>query len=131
MTILNDRDIIPIVRTIGEKFTGLLRISVDAYYSTHSNATVFDRDSGEVIVKKKTNIIYPNSWGSVNCTEFLRSPEDLDELIKEIQPAAFKDAVLKNTFFRRDVYATSNVRVGRILAYQIQVLSYPAAWLFK
>ena len=82
-------------------------------------------------VETKTRIIWPNSWGSVNETEFLRNEKDLDYLLQEISPAAFGDALLKNTYHRRDVFNESNVRLSRVLAYQIIVQTYPKSWLFK
>lgn len=126
---LNDVDIQEHVKNLAENLNGLLRISVDAWYSTVSHRTV--EENGESRIEAKYGIIYPNSWGSVNDTEFLRERRDLDRLLDEITPVAFRDKLLKNTFWRRDVYQESNVRLHRILAYQVQVLSYPPSWLSK
>ena len=128
---LKDRDIQDLVLNLVKNISGFLRVSVDAFYSTRSSATVFDTESGEVVVKTKTSIIWPNSWGSVNTTEFIRNENDIEDLIDEIKPANFEAAVLRNTFHRRDVFGTSNVRLHRILAFQVVLQSYPISFLFK
>ena len=131
ITTLNDRPLVPLVRLLATNLSGLLRVSVDAYYSTKSSATVHNNETGEVEVQTKYSVIWPNTWGSVNDTEILRSPEDLEALCEEIEPDAFASSLLKNTFHRRDVFAESNVRLHRILGHQIVIDQFPAGWLFK
>lgn len=130
ITVFNDENIPALVKELSENLNGLLRISVDAYYSTVSEQTTLD-DNGETVVAKEYSIIYPNTWGSVNDTEMLRNEEDLDNMISELSPDAFADKLVKNTFHRRDVFRQSNVRLHRILAYQLIVNTYPPAWLAK
>jgi S-adenosylmethionine hydrolase len=92
---------------------------------------VYNYETGEIELKTTFSIVWPNTWGSVNTTEILRSPEDLDELCEEIKEDAFNASLLKNTFHRRDVFEESNVRLHRVLAFQIIVDQFPTGWLFK
>ena len=118
------------MKDLSENLAGLLRISVDAYYSTVGDYTTID-DKGEIVVEKQYSIIYPNTWGSVNATEMLRDQGDLDHMMSELSPDAFADKLVKNTFHRRDVYRDSNVRLHRILAFQLIVNTYPPSWMSK
>ena len=131
ITTLRDRPIQPLVRELATNLSGLLRISVDAYYSTVSNAHVFNHETGEIEYKTRYGIVYPNTWGSINHTEFIRTAEDLEDLIAELGDDAFKTGIVENTFKRRNVLMMSNVRLNRLLAYQVIVRQYPASWLFK
>lgn len=131
ITTLNDRPIQPLVKELVTNLSGLLRISVDAYYTTKSTATVHNPETGENEVQTKTGIIYPNVWGSINTTEFVRNTDDLNELLLELDDQAFADGIVANTFKRRKAFLQSNVRLHRILAFQIVIRQYPAAWLFK
>jgi hypothetical protein len=128
ITVLADTDIPALVEKLANNLNGLLRFSVDAYYSTKSEQPVYST-SGEVIdTKMKYGIVYPNTWGSVNNTELIANNEDLQDLLGEIQPGSFQEGLLRNTFHRRDVYTESNVRLHRILAYQIICTSLPPSW---
>lgn len=116
------------MKKLAQNLNGLLRISVDAYYSTISETPIYDKNGNAVDSQRKMGIIYPNTWGSVNDTELIVSPDALDDLLKEISPGSFENALLRNTFHRRDVFTQSNVRLHRILAYQIVCTSFPPAW---
>ena len=131
ITVLNDYDIVDLVKKLVNNLNGLLRISVDAYYSTTSEEPVYN-GNGEVIdTKLKYGIVYPNVWGSVNETELIVDNDDLDELVDQIQPGRFETGLLKNTFHRRDVFTASNVKLHRILAYQVVVTTLPPSWRFQ
>lgn len=116
------------VKKLANNLNGLLRISVDAYYSTISEIPVHDSNGKIVDSQTKMGIIYPNTWGSVNSTELLVTPDSLDDLLKEIAPGSFESGLLRNTFHRRDVYTESNIRLNRILAYQIVCTAFPPSW---
>ena len=131
ITVLNNRDIGQLIRDLVKVFSGLLRISVDAFYSTKSTATVYNYETGEPEVQTQTQIAYPNGWGSVTITEFIRHQKDLDDLCAELNPKDFGSKLLTNTYHTRDVFSESNVRVHRLLAFQIVIKQYPTAWLFK
>lgn len=132
ITVLNDYDVADLVRKLVENLNGLVRISVDAYYSTVSEEPVYSR-AGEVIdTKLKYGIVYPNTWGSVNTIELIADKDDLNELVDQISPTSkFESSLLKNTFHRRDVYTQSNVRLHRILAYQIICTTLPPSWQYQ
>lgn len=130
ITVLNDVDIVELAKDCAENLNGLLRMSIDAWYLTKSTTTALLEDN-EVGVKTNYDVIYPNTWGSVNDTEILRNDEDVQEMLKEIQPDAFKNKLIENTFMRRNVYQESNVRLHRIIAYQIIINVYPPSWLYK
>ena len=130
LTTFNDENIPELVKDLSENLAGLLRISVDAYYSTVSDYTTIN-DEGETVVEKQYSIIYPNTWGSVNTQEMLRDQNDLDMMMSELSPDAFADKLVKNTFRRRDVYRESNVSLHRILAFQLIVNTYPPSWMSK
>jgi hypothetical protein len=110
---------------------GLLRVSVDAYYSTTSTEPVYNRSGDVIDTKLKYGIVYPNVCGSVNETELIVDNEDLDKLLDQVKPARFETSLLKNTFHRRDVFTSSNVKLHRILAYQIVVTTLPPSWRFQ
>jgi hypothetical protein len=131
ITVLRDHDIVGLVKNLAENLNGLLRISVDAYYSTKSTTPILNRRGKIIGHQTKMGIIYPNMWGSVNENELLTGPDQLERLLDQIQPGSFEDALLKNTFHRRDVYKESNVHLHRILAYQVVVTSFPPAWRFQ
>ena len=131
ITVLRDKDIVALVKNLAENLNGLLRISVDAYYSTKSTAPILNRRGKVIGHQTKMGIIYPNMWGSVNDDELLTSPAILEKLLDQIKPGSFETGLLKNTFHRRDVYKESNVHLHRILAYQIVVTSFPPAWRFQ
>ncbi|CAG5104696.1 Oidioi.mRNA.OKI2018_I69.chr1.g1460.t1.cds [Oikopleura dioica] len=128
ISLLNDANVQNIVKQLAENLNGLLRISVDAWYITKSSNTFTD-ESGESYVDTRYEIVYPNTWGSLNDTEILRNEKDLDQMLAELEPTAFADKLLQNTFLRRNVYKESNVRLHRILGFQIIVLTYPPSWL--
>jgi len=128
ITVLNDYDIVDLVSKLATNINGLLRISVDAFYSTVSETPVYN-EKGDVIDSKiKYGIVYPNVWGSVNATELIVNNNDLSDLLGEIAPGSFETNLLRNTFHRRDVFTQSNVRLNRILAYQIIITTLPASW---
>jgi len=131
ITVLRDKDIVELVKNLAENLNGLLRISVDAYYSTKSTTQIYNKRGKKIGTQTKMGIIYPNMWGSVNDVELLTGPEQLEKLLDQIQPGLFENALLKNTFHRRDVYKESNVHLHRILAFQIVVTSFPPAWRFQ
>ena len=128
ITVLNDCDVVELVKKLAKNLNGLLRVSCDAYYSTMSESPIYS-PSGEIIETKiKYGIVYPNTWGSVNDTELLVNQDDLKDLLGEISPGSFEDGLLRNTFHRRDVFTESNVRLHRILAYQIICTAFPPSW---
>jgi hypothetical protein len=131
LTVLRDRNIVELVKNLVENLNGLLRISIDAYYSTKSTKSIYNKRGTVIGSETKMGIIYPNMWGSVNETELLVSPDQVDELIDQIKPGSFEQMLLKNTFHRRDVYRESNVQLHRILAYQIVVTSHPPSWRYQ
>ena len=130
ITVLNDVDIVQLARECTENLNGLLRMSVDAWFLKKSTTTAI-LENNTVGVKTRYEIIYPNNWGSVNDTEILRTDEDVEQMLIEIQPDAFKTKLLDNTFLRRNVYQESNVQLHRILSYQIIINVYPPSWLHK
>ena len=130
INVLNDVDIVQLAKECAENLNGLLRMSVDAWFLTKSTTTALLEDN-TVGVKTRYELIYPNSWGSVNDTEILRNDEDVEQMLSEIQPDAFKSKLLDNTFLRRNVYKESNVQLHRILSYQIIINVYPPSWLHK
>ena len=128
ITVLADYDIVGLVEKLAKNLNGLLRISCDAYYSTVSESPIYNHSGEVVLTKVKYGIVYPNTWGSVNDTELLVDQGDLKDLLREIAPGSFEDGLLRNTFHRRDVFTQSNVRLHRILAYQVIVTSFPPSW---
>ena len=61
----------------------------------------------------------------------LRSQEDLDELVEELDPLTLKDKILKNTFAPSQAGESSGVGIHRILAYEVLVACYPAGFLLR
>ena len=131
ITVLADTDIVDLVTKLVHNLNGLLRVSVDAYYSTKSEEPVYNRNGEVVDTRVKYGIVYPNVWGSVNETELITDDTELQKMLSEIQPSKFETSLLKNTFHRRDVFTASNVTLHRILAYQIVVTTLPPSWRFQ
>ena len=128
ITVLNDYDIVELVNTLAHKLNGLLRISVDAYYSTISETPIFNKYGTIVDHKIQRGLVYPNTWGSVNNTELIVTKRDLNKLLGEIGEGSFETGLLRNTFHRRDVFTQSNVRLHRILAFQVVCTTFPPSW---
>ncbi|CAG5101490.1 Oidioi.mRNA.OKI2018_I69.YSR.g17140.t1.cds [Oikopleura dioica] len=129
ITLLNTWDIQETVRKIAYNLNGLLRVQVDAFYTTISSRRLRDRQGNLQEMSPKVRIVYPNTWGSVNDTELLVTPNDIDQLVSELEPDAFKNKLLINTFQRRNVFQDSNVRLHRLLAYQVMVYTFPPSWI--
>ncbi|CAG5101516.1 Oidioi.mRNA.OKI2018_I69.YSR.g17166.t1.cds [Oikopleura dioica] len=129
ITLLNTWDIQETVRKIAHNLNGLLRVQVDAFYTTISSRRLRDRQGNLHEMSPKVRIVYPNTWGSVNDTELLVTPADIDQLVHELEPDAFKNKLLINTFQRRNVFQDSNVRLHRLLAYQVVVYTFPPSWI--
>ena len=106
--------------------TGFLKIDIDAWFSTVSSKK--NPLTGET--DKKYGLIYPNTWGTVNTTRFLNTPEDLDKLLVEIQPSRFRQQLVKNSLQRHAPFIESNVNFSRILAYQIIIDVVPPHFNF-
>ena len=128
ITVLNDVDLVDVVKNLAHNLNGLLRVSIDAFYSTVSESSVYDYKGDVIATNLKYGIVYPNTWGSVNETELLVDENDLSDLLEELNPQVFETSLVKNTFHRRDVYTQSNVRLNRILAFQIVVTKLPPSW---
>ena len=131
ITVLNDYDIVELVNKLALNLNGLLRISVDAYYSTISETPIFDKKGTQIDTAVKRGIIYPNTWGSVNDTELLVDQNALTELLGQIGKGSFEASLLRNTFHRRDVFTQSNVRLNRILAFQLICTTFPPSWIHQ
>ena len=130
ITLLNHVDIQKFVRELVEGMAGFLRVSVDCWVSTVSYSTTLD-DNGETVVVPKYGLVYPNFWGSINTTEMLRSKEDLEDLIDELDPIYLKDKILLNTFAPSNGGESSGVNIHRILAYEVLVACYPSGFLLR
>jgi hypothetical protein len=103
---------------------------VDCWLSTVSYSTKLD-DNGEQVVVPKYGLCYPNFWGSINKTEMLRTPEDLEDLIEELDPTDLKEKALRNTFAPSNQGNSSGVNVHRILAFEVLIACYPAGFLLR
>ena len=124
ITVLNDRPLAPLIEKLVENISGLLRVSVDAYFSAKSLV-----DNQEK--KERYEIFYPNIWGAINDTEFIYNRAELQNLLDEIEPESFARRLNEKTLMRREVFGESNVTLHRILAVQIVVQSLPASIMFK
>ena len=129
ITLLNDINIQKFLRELVEKLHGFLRVSVDCWVSTVSYRDQIDKDGNKIIVPK-FGIVYPNFWGSINTTEMLRTPQDLEDMIDQLDPTLIKDRVLKNTFAASEGVG-SGVNVHRILAYEVLVNCYPPGFILR
>jgi len=118
------------VRKLVEGMAGFLRVSVDCWVSTVSYSTKLD-ENGDTVVVPKYGLVYPNFWGSINVTEMLRTNQDLEDLIEELEPIHLKERVLLNTFAPSNQGNGSGVSVHRILAYEVLVACYPSGFLLK
>ena len=131
ITVLRDADLQAIVKELAIKLNGLLRFSIDAYFIAKSLGSTVDAQSGEEIIEEYYDLIYPNTWGSVNSTQFVYNNKELEDLLDEIHPDVFEKRLEENSLQRREVYKQSNVGLHRILAYQILVSCYPANMVFQ
>lgn len=118
------------VRKLVKGLTGFLKVSVDCWVSTISYRTHHNAN-GENEVIRKYGIVYPNFWGSLNSTEYMRSPEDLEDMIEELNPTYIKQSVLHNTFGSERMISKSGVSFNRVLAYEVLINQYPAGFLLK
>lgn len=130
ITLLNTVDIQKFVRELVPGLTGFLKVSVDCWVSTVSYGMQLNDDGVEQLTPKY-GLVYPNFWGSLNDTEFMRTPQDLDEMIDELDPAFIKQNVLANTFSSARGVSESGVNFHRVLAYEVLVNSYPAGFLLR
>jgi len=130
ITLLNDVNIQEFLKKLVEGLTGFLRVSVDCWVSTVSYSTQLD-ENGETVVVPKYGLVYPNFWGSINTTEMLRTPQDVEDMIEELDPIHIKDKALENTFAPSNQGNSSGVNVHRILAYEVLVACYPSGFLLR
>jgi hypothetical protein len=130
ITLLADVDIQKFVRKLVDGMAGFLRVSVDCWVSTVSYSTQLD-DNGDSVVVPKYGLVYPNFWGSLNDTEMLRSPQDLEDLIEELDPVRLKEKTILNTFAPSNGGNSSGVNVHRILAFEVLVACYPSGFLLR
>ena len=130
ITLLNTVDIQKFVKTLVQGLTGFLKVSVDCWVSTVSYSQRLN-DEGVQETQPKYGLVYPNFWGSLNNTEFMRTPEDLEEMIEELDPTLIKQNVLANTFSSARGVSESGVNFHRVLAYEVLVNSYPSGFLLR
>ena len=130
ITLLNTVDIQHFMKELVQGLSGFLKVSVDCWVSTISYSSQLN-DDGEREMRPKYGLVYPNFWGSLNNTEFMRTPEDLAEMIEELDPTRIKQNVLANTFSSSRSISESGVNFNRVLAYEVLVTSYPSGFLLR
>lgn len=126
ISVLNDRDLVPLIKQLAEGMTGYLKFQIDAWFSTVSHK--MDVETGEIT--RKYGLFYPNTWGCVNSTKYLNTPEDLENLLDEIEPLRFREQLVENSLQRHTPFIESGVNFHRVLCYQIIVDVLPPHFLF-
>ena len=120
-------DLVPFVKQIANRMTGLLKFSIDAWFTTVSEK----ENPKDGTIEKKYGLFYPNSWGSVNKTQFLHTPEHLAKMLEEITPEKFRKRLYENSLQRHAAFLESGVHLNRILLYQIIIDSVPPHFGFS
>jgi len=130
ITCLNDVDLPEVVDEICTNINGVIQIYVDCYMSTLGDVDGTDELTNEPIKLETCRIMYPNQTSHINETTEILSRDDIIKLRREVEFAAFTSKLGEN--LRNDpFFKMSNVRLNRVLAYTININSFPPGWVYK
>ena len=130
ITCLNDVDLPKVLDDICTNINGVIQIYVDCFMSTLGDLSQMDEITNEPTKIETCRIMYPNQVSHINDTTEILQREDIDKLRSECRFDAFT-AKLHNNLQNDPFFKVSNVRFNRVLAYSINVNSFPPGWIYK
>ncbi|CAG5087402.1 Oidioi.mRNA.OKI2018_I69.PAR.g11536.t1.cds [Oikopleura dioica] len=130
ITVLNDVDLPDLVEKLVTNLNGMIQIYLDCYCSALSEATAIDEITGQESKIEVCKIVYPNMAGKINDTTEITDHIDLEKLRSEAKFENFTSRLTQRVFESREAFRQSNVRLNRILCYQITINAFPPSWRF-